>query len=266
MLIEDRLDGIRFLKSNAVSRHPGVLHGFLTRVGGVSPAPYDSLNLDERGADAGENVSMNRDALMRAFRLATPPVTLNQVHGSTIITVDDTYLRSAGGKKDADAVITALPGVPVGVLTADCVPILMYDAKKGAAAAVHAGWRGTLGMVAKKSVEAMRNSFGSNPEDILAAIGPHIGPCCYTVREDVRASFRESFGERADGAFIELEDLRLDLGKANAEALLLAGLRPSNIEMKAPCTACSRALFFSYRRDGAATGRQLSFIMISKIN
>ena len=264
MLIEDKRDGIRFFISRAFSGRRGAVHGFLGRTGGFSPPPYDTLNLDLMGEDPADNIRRNKDAVSRSLGFpAENLVTLNQVHGSKVIIVDDRYLRTVKGRQDADALVTALPGVPLGILTADCVPILMYDRARRVAAAVHAGWRGTLDMAVVKTVEAMGAGFGSRPGDIAAAVGPRIGPCCYTVKEDVRASFRDSFGDKADGFFIESEDIRLDLGKANADLLLSAGLKPTEIEMRAPCTSCMKELFFSYRRDKGATGRQLSFIMLT---
>ena len=263
MLSEREKDGIRYFVSERLDEAPGALHAFSTRVGGVSLPPFSSLNFDGSGADTPENIGRNRELFAAAAGMSQDElkrlVTLNQVHGGKIITVDAPYDFK---RKDADAVITNVIGVPIGILTADCMPALFHDPVKKAASAAHAGWKGTCLKICASTVVAMAEGFGSNPKDIRAAFGPFIGPCCYSVKEDVYAKFKEAFGSDADFFFSEEEGLRLDIGRANRETLLAAGLREENISESALCTACNTGLFFSYRREGASTGRQLSFIML----
>src|SRR5262249_7725637 len=187
-----------------------------------------------------------------------------------------------------DASITDQPGLLLSVQTADCVPILLVDPKRRAVAAVHAGWRGTLARMVAKTVGQMHMRFGSKPADLLAAIGPSIGGCCYAVGTEVAAQFMSQFSDAA-GYFDELrtgdepnplqwlnmippghqpppKNVLLDLRKANRSQLLAAGLREKNIVVSDLCTACRRDFFFSYRKEGAATGRMLSAIGIHTVS
>lgn len=240
-----------------------VSHGFFSRHGGVSADPFDSLNFDGRDGDSLKNIAQNRAIAASACGCPIENiVTVNQMHGKGVLCLDDETLLTYDKPVDADAIITDRPNLPVGILTADCMPILLFDPVKKAAGAVHAGWKGTVKGVAAATVEAMAASFGSRPEDLRAAIGPHIRECCLRVKEDVRAEFSKTFGpvnnifrENADG-------LRLDLRAANLSQLLGAGLKSYHIEIIAPCTSCHNDLFYSYRKEGGRTGRQLSYIML----
>lgn len=168
----------------------------------------------------------------------------------------------------ADALITSVPGVAIGVLTADCLPILLFDPVKMVVAAIHAGWRGTIMDIAKSTVERMATEYGSSAKDIISSIGPHIGPCCYTVGEDVAKEFIKKFGannsiiEEDTVGSIEAESARLSLAEANILELEDVGVRKENIEDTAICTMCNKDSFFSYRGDDGTTGRQINFIMI----
>ncbi|MBI5903016.1 MAG: peptidoglycan editing factor PgeF [Deltaproteobacteria bacterium] len=236
-------------------------HGFLTRVGGVSAPPFDSLNFDARDADPQTNIDENIKRASAALDAALEDlVTVNQVHGDGIhIVTDRTQLRD---KPEADAVITKLTEAPVGVLTADCPPVLLFDGGSGAVGAVHAGWKGTAKGIAVKAIEAMYRAYGTKARDILCALGPYIGPCCYIVGEDVEAAIRASFGDT--GGFMERcgNGYRLDIGLLNMRQLISAGVLKQNIGFEPSCTSCNNRLFFSYRKDGGRTGRQLSFIML----
>lgn len=261
MLDEIEKYGIRYLVSANLSKAGGVVHGFLTRLGGVSSPPFRALNFDGREGDSVENIARNKALLSKAFSIpAERLVTLNQVHASSVITVDEAYDFKV---KEADAAVTARPGIPVGILTADCLPVVLYDPVKRVIGAVHAGWKGASLGVCVNTVNEMRDRFGSEPSQMLAALGPYIGPCCYTVRKDVYESFKGSFGSIAESFFSREGDvLRLDIGKAVVAQLKQTGLIFKNIDSIAPCTACNNALFFSYRKESGRTGRQLSFIMI----
>jgi len=263
-MLEQR-EGIKFFTSRLLAESRGVTHAFLTRVGGASPPPFDAMNL---GADCGDdpaNVTANAARLSEVFGFHPERLTTaKQVHGFMMVTV-----RDRGGnvysKIESDALATPTPGVPVGVLTADCVPLLIHAPAAGVVAAVHAGWRGAAAGIARRSVNVMAAKFSTSPAEMVAAIGPRIGPCCYTVGPEVPDAFRENFGEglryfseKEDGAFT------LDLGEATKAQLVEAGVAEANIEVIDVCTACSADLFFSYRRDGERTGRQLSFIMVEE--
>ena len=198
---------------------------------------------------------------------------LKQVHGITAHVLQRPVpVESAGtqptedaddSRPRADIVMTDDPSVAVAVQVADCVPLLLGDAVTGAVAAVHAGWRGTAAGIAREAVAAMHAHFGTQPSDLVAALGPGIGPCCYQVGADVIDAFRAAgFGDEQIGEWFrpqagEMKSRRylLDVPKANRDQLRVAGLRPANIGACGLCTACHPSVFPSFRRDGAGTGR-----------
>lgn len=225
-------------------------HGFTTRTGGVSPAPWDSLNLGGAVGDAPERVEENWRRLEVATGLGFARV--RQVHGARVVRADG----PCAAAEEADAVVSLRPGLAACVSVADCVPVLLADPGSGAVAAVHAGWRGTLARAAAEGVRALAREAGAPPGRLLAAVGPSIGPCCYEVSADLAERFRLELGEvvGGDGA------ARLDLWAANRRVLEEAGLRPERIEVLGRCTSCEGDLFFSHRRDAGRTGRQMAFI------
>ncbi len=230
----------------------GFPHGFTTRSGGRSRPPFDSLNLGGAVGDDGDAVAANWAALRSATGLAFARV--RQIHGDRV-----TVARApAEPLEEADAVVSLVPGVAACVAVADCVPVLIGDPRSGVVAAVHAGWRGTLARTAARAVEALVREAGAHPPDLLAAIGPAIGPCCYGVSPDLAACFRDALGNRV--AEVRGGAPHLDLWLANELILRRAGLCRERIEVLGRCTACEPRTFFSHRRDGGATGRQVGFI------
>lgn len=227
-------------------------HGFTTRRGGVSPAPWDSLNLGGAVGDDPVRVVENWRRLREATGLRFARV--RQVHGARAVLAGD----RPGDEpvEEADAVISTAPGVAACVSVADCVPVLLADPETGAVAAVHAGWRGTVLRAAAEGVRTLGVAAGAPPARLLAAVGPSIGPCCYEVSQELADRFRADIGPVVrDGAAP-----RLDLWECNRRILLEAGLLPARIEVMGRCTACERDLFFSHRRDAGRTGRQVAFI------
>lgn len=183
-------------------------------------------------------------------------VTLNQVHSSDVLFVRD-------GVKDeleyeGDSLITNLKGVGIGVFTADCVPIVLADRDSTIVVSVHAGWRGTHSEILKNTLAEIKKNFGVQASEILAAIGPCIGNCCYEIGEDVASLFIDKFND--SGRYLSRKSRSkyiLDLKEANKTALLKEGV--TNIEISDFCTKCNPD-FHSYRRDGKGVGKQLSFI------
>jgi polyphenol oxidase len=240
------------------------VHGFTTRGGGVSAPPFDTLNLGSKWGDDPAKVSENRRRLERAA--GGPIFVARQVHGANVVRVRAGDDRAALARTDADGLCTDAPGVVLGVFVADCIPALLVDPRTGACAAVHAGWRGTVAGVLPAAVSAMAAEFGARPGDLRAALGPAIGPCCFEVGPEVVAAL-EALAADARARGIVLPSPRRAPGKANvdlkaANRLLLerAGLNPGAIDAGPECTHCDRARFYSFRRDGNATGQLMGVV------
>jgi YfiH family protein len=254
---------VPLLRSRALA---GWGHGFSTRAGGVSAGVYASLNMGMRWGDARDNVLENRrraTAACGADRLCL----VRQVHGAGVFRVTTASTEAALAAAEADAICTDLPGVAVGIFTADCVPILVGDPKRGAVAAIHAGWRGVVAGVAPAALAVMAQAYGSRVADLQVALGPAIGPCCFEVGPEVVAAFDAQIpGARAAGA---IHDPRagearphIDLKAALRAQLQAAGVAAAHIDAGAACTMCDPAgRFFSYRRDNTQTGQHLSLIV-----
>lgn len=253
---------------NARFDEPGCsVQGFTTRHEGVSRTPYNSLNLGTNTLDQAHSVEGNRSLLTRAFGITQEKlVTVKQVHGSDILVIDepnDDVSHFLG--IECDAIITNQPGIMIGVCVADCAPILLLDQENRIIAAVHAGWKGTASKLITKTVAGMKSQFDSNPKKLQAVIGPCIGKCCYEVDTPVRQAFIQN-GLDWDGCSEQSGDgvWRLDLSAANRGLLIGAGVPEARIKVSEMCVCCHRELFFSYRRDGADTGRQMGFIMLKE--
>ncbi len=248
---------ITWLKVPEWEAYPGLLHGFIGRRGGRSVGPYAELNVSLRVGDEADAVKNNICDLKHAVGIHDGRiVTMNQVHGERIVEVTDKTRKEAG---EADAMVTRERETYLGILTADCVPILLVAPKRRAVAVVHAGWRGTLAGIAAKMVRLLQEKYDIAPAGIEAALGPAIGACCYEIRDDVAGPFLEQWGVRAESSLERRDDKQfLDLRRLNRELLTDAGV--SRIFEIGPCTSCASEDFFSYRREGAEIGRQLSFI------
>jgi YfiH family protein len=231
-----------------------VVQAVFARQGGVSPAPYASLNMSVSTGDTRENVRANRE---RAFRaLGRAPNTLAdvwQVHSATVVVADEPN-GERSHLAQADALITDNPAVTLFQRFADCVPIVLYDPVRPAVGLIHAGWRGTLAKAPAVAARAMAERFGSRPADLQAAIGPSIGPCHYDVGPEVAGATRQAFGPAADALLSgENGTTRLDLWAANLQALREVGV--DQVEVAGVCTACHSGDFFSHRAERGRTGR-----------
>ncbi|MBW2057687.1 MAG: peptidoglycan editing factor PgeF [Deltaproteobacteria bacterium] len=255
--------GLGFFRAAHFEATGLVVHAFSTRQGGVSPAPFDSLNLGMSSGEKEANVKKNREILTRAFGFSSRAlVTARQIHGDDILVIDSASPEGFAGAP-CDAMVTDRPGVAVAVLTADCLPLLLLDPVHRTVAAVHLGWKGTALNLCGKTVGLLRERFGARPECLLAAVGPSIGPCCYEVDESLRSSFtleehRWDHWARPSGS----GRWKLDLQRANIDLMTDSGILEGNIVWFDICTRCREDLFFSYRRDGEMTGRQMAFIML----
>jgi len=235
----------------------GLRHGFSTRRGGVSTGRYATLNVGGKWGDDPEHIAHNRRRLAAAGGFDWSRLyTAKQVHGARVALVVESTLRERVAETEADVVVSAVPGVVVGVYTADCVPILVAD-DEGRVAAAHAGWRGTVAGVANAAVEALV-SIGARRERLRAALGPSICAHCFEVGEEVAAEFERltpSAVVRADG-----QKPHVDLWEANRLLLAASGIPENAIDAAPPCTMCEAERFFSFRRDGDGIGQHLSFV------
>ena len=236
--------------------------GFITacscRFHGESDLVPGALNLALQVGDNQNKVLRNRDKFTAAIGVKPNRLTTcAQVHGNNVqVVTEDLIGRGAVSFADTipetDALITNLADVPLLLFYADCVPVLLADPVTGAIGLAHAGWRGTAAQIAKKTVRAMIEAFGVNPDNLLAAIGPSIGSCCYEVDDVVRdrmPGYEACFAGKCDGKYL------LDLWQVNRQQLLEEGIIPSNISTAGVCTNHNPELFFSYRYENGKTGR-----------
>ena len=244
-----------------------------TRNGGVSQPPFDTFNLgnfsDDNPADIAENRRHLSNTLgIKPNRLFIP----KQVHGDRIVTIDDSFLSASVTEQTAliegcDALITNEPDICIGVTTADCVPILLYDSQKRVAAAIHAGWRSTVQKIVVKTVEEMRRRFGVSSANLVAAIGPAIGQGAFEVGNEVVDAFREAglLYQTAHTRHPETGKAHLNLSEINRLQLTDCGIKPENIETSGLCTHTRGDLFFSARRQGIRSGRMVTGVVIRQV-
>jgi YfiH family protein len=240
-----------------------VTHAFCTRRQGVSDGPYESLNTGFLSGDDAGRVRKNLSLVRRAFAVPEEGLVLmRQVHGSRILMAAD----PAGPDREApecDGLITDRPGLALAVRTADCVPLFFVDPVRRVIGAAHAGWRGTALGIAGAMVEMLAGRFGSRREDLLAAIGPAIGPCCYQVDAPVFEAFSPLAGR--GGCLQPCPEggrWMLDLAMANRFQIEQAGVPAGNVSAAGFCTACLPDLFFSHRGSGGQAGRQINLLML----
>ncbi len=260
---------------------PWLVHGFSTRAGGFTTIymsdrkagdPAGELNLGFTPDDGRGTVQANRELLLSQLTDVWGLVTVRQTHSAILHRVDESDVLSPGSPPllFGDGLMTDVPGVLLGILTADCVPVLVVDRRRRVVAAFHAGWRGTVQQIVETGILRMREEFGSVPEDLLAAVGPAIGACCYTVGEEVRQQFANYFPYAEDlfsyptagpGSHDGVGPAaRLDLAEANRRQLMAAGLAESAITVIGACTSCHTERFFSHRAERGVTGRMMAVV------
>ena len=218
----------------------------------LTHAPWDLPGLRHGFLDDGESAGRSWDRVLARVGAPVPIVVPRQVHGTRVVSA------VPGDEPQADALAVARPGLLVGVVTADCMPVLLVDHRRRVAAAVHAGWRGASAGVLEAAVEHLRQTHGTPAADLEVVIGPAVGGCCYEVGPEVLETFRARSGDLTVPAWSECDgrphvDLRV------AARLLLGAAGVASVHAVGPCTACDRR-YNSYRRDGGGTGRQLSFV------
>jgi YfiH family protein len=249
-LTRHQLNGLVFYTFDGLDQQ-GVSHGIFTRLGGFSSPPFQGLNVGHLVGDDVAVVEANQRAIYQTLGLSPEDiVTARQVHGASVALAGAEYRGKI--MPNTDALMTGVKGLTLMLRFADCVPIFLYDHAKGAIALGHGGWRGIVARIAHHMLEAMKNAFGSQPENILACLGPAIGPCCYQVGEEVAKAVEEAF-PRVESLLIERNrSIYLDLWEATRWQLAAAGVE--RIEIGKICTACHTQEFFSNRTEGR-TGR-----------
>lgn len=264
-----------FMLEPWMNRYHGLSAGFTGRDGGVGKAPYHTLNCAFHVGDRPEDVIANRERVASELGFTLADWTCGeQVHSANIAVIGE-HQRGAGsldresGIQDTDGLLTDVPGVMLTSFYADCVPLFFYDPVHQAVGLAHAGWKGTVAGIAGSMVERMLETFGSRSEDIVAAIGPSIGTCCYEVDEkvmthvhDLEKHFLGNEQYSPSDWYIAKDGGKsmLNLKEMNRHIMIKAGILPTHIECTSWCTSCRNDLFFSYRKDGGTTGRMASWI------
>lgn len=260
-----------FISFPALSRYDFIIHGFSSRLGGVSKGEFSSMNLGFNRGDDEKNVFENYRLICESMGINEKDLVFtDQVHKANIrkVTQKDKgkgiiYQRDY---QEIDAHITNESNVPLLVFSADCVPIYLLDTRKKVIGLAHSGWRGTVLKIGKLTVESMIKEFNTDPRDVMAVIGPSIGPSCYEVSKDVAYEFMRVYTEKEKADFIlkKLEDkYYIDLWKANRYALLAAGLNNKNIVISGLCTMCNQDICFSHRAMGMKRGSMAAFMQLN---
>lgn len=265
---------IEVLQLPGMSRYCNILHFITTRHGGISSGAYASLNMGLYSGDDEASISKNYDLLSDRLGIEKENIIVpRQTHGAEVLAVDDRFLSlDAAGKQKllygVDALVTDIPGICVSVLTADCVPVLLYAPDKEVVAAVHAGWRGTVKGIVEKTISVMEGRYGVDASCIVAAIAPSISQPSFEVGDEVVESFRESglwteseLGEIATRNGVTGK-AHIDLWKSNSLLMVHSGVKAENIEVSGICTYIDNKDFFSARRLGINSGRIMSGILI----
>ncbi|GGF77725.1 laccase domain protein [Paenibacillus albidus] len=263
------------------AQHKRITAGFTSRQGGQSREPFHSLNCAFHVGDESGDVIANRRALAKSLGFTLADWTCGeQTHGAEIAVVRQTDRGRGSLDREAafqatDGMVTDVPGVLLTSFYADCVPLYFYDPAHQAVGLAHAGWKGTVAEIAAVTVNTMREAYGTRPQDLLAAIGPSIGDCCYEVDEPVMKHIRrleqdlEPFlpaGQKGPLYHSSVKDGKsmLNLKEMNRRIMIKAGILPTHIECTTWCTSCNTDLFFSYRQENGKTGRMTSWIGIKE--
>jgi YfiH family protein len=247
-------NGLPYFEIPELANLGWVQHAFLTRQGGESPPPYDSLNLSDKNGDQKKFVSKNENRILKAFGFDPGRlVLLDQMHQDQILLLRKP-ITTLPSILEYDALITNSPNAFLGILTADCLPIFVVDSRKKVVAAVHAGRQGTTLYITAKVLNKMEEEFGCSSNDLVITLGPSIGPCCYEIDEKVFSPEWEPYSVlKGVGKWM------VDLAQVNIAQMKGEGIKEEQISWINLCTHCHNDLFFSYRKEGR-TGRQLSFI------
>ena len=268
-ITEPLQNGVKIVQFPALDAFSGELrHGFSTRYGGVSEGMFSTMNLGFGRGDSDDNVRENFRRLFAAIGIPEGSAVFTKQTHTVNVRVATGADRGIGLEReipydDVDGLVTDVPGVALSVFCSDCVPIFFYDPVRRAIGTCHAGWRGTVGRIAAKTVELMKQTYGCDPANIVAVIGPSIGPECFEVGEEVADAFSEEFGE---SVILRKPGVKphVDLWEANAAALADAGLVREHISIAGLCTMCEPEMLFSHRASEGKRGSNAGFLMMSE--
>jgi polyphenol oxidase len=256
--------GIPYYSCRAFESLPWLHHGFSTRHGGASGAGNGCLNLQDASWDSPDRVHENKRRFLAALHLdKSSLITMHQVHSNQVQIVEQ--LADQRNPLEGDALITRAENAALAIKTADCLPVLIADPVHKAIGAVHSGWRGTLSRILPNTIQEMQRAFGSNPAELLAAVGPGIRACCFEVGAEVVHLFEKSYaGSQIAQPIPDRPDkYRIDLCNIINLQMDIAGIAQKNRHDLAACTCCNIRDFFSYRAEGSASGRMMAVIGIS---
>ena len=266
-------NGVPYLSFPMLESESFIEHGFSTRKGGVSTGIYESMNLTFNLEDDPENVSENFRRMAAALHTVPEKMVYSkQTHTTNVLKIEEHH-KGMGIVRERDfdnidGLVTNVPGICLVTFYADCVPLYFVDPVKKAIGLSHSGWRGTVGKIGKVTIELMQKTYGSDPEDIIAAIGPSICRDCYEVSGDVIQQFRESFDEAYwPELFYKKENgkYQLDLWRANERIFTEAGIREDHIAVTNVCTHCNPDILFSHRTTGDKRGNVSAFLALKQM-
>ena len=268
IITEPLNNGVAVIRFPAFSGFPGLIHAYSTRRGGVSEGIYSTMNFQFTNGDSEANVRENYRRVFEALGIPQGAEVFTQQTHTTNVRVAVAEDRGTGIERpvpyrDVDGLVTNVPGLALTVFTSDCVPVYLYDPVKRAIGVCHAGWRGTVGGISAKTAALMRDTYGCDPTDIVAVIGPSIGPECFEVGEEVAEEFDRAFGEsviirRGYGK------PHVDLWKSNVLSLMSEGLTEEHISVCGLCTMCHPDIVFSHRATAGKRGSNAGFLMLSE--
>lgn len=272
VLLDKEKNGVRYLQFPSLLKTGVCRHLFSTRLGGVSKGDLGTMNLSYTRGDQKENVDENFRRIAAVLECTVEDFVLSQQTHTTNVRKVTAQDRGRGivkelGYTDVDGLITNEPGIVLSTFYADCVPLFFVDPVKKAIGLSHSGWRGTVKKMGKVTVDKMKEEYGSDPKDIIAAIGPSICVDCYEVSMDVADAFKETFtgAENLEQIVHQKSEKKamLDLWQANLAVLLEAGIKRENITLPDICTACNKELLFSHRASNGKRGNLGAFLVLN---
>jgi YfiH family protein len=254
VLVNRSINGLSFYQYPLLQDQPGLIHGVFSRLGGISEGIYGALNLSFSVWDETHRVRHNRELVQKTLGLKAIK-SLKQVHGKSTVVMEGPPEHSSESEKQAgDILMTRIPGLGLMIKQADCQSVLLYDPRQRAVANLHCGWRGHVANVIQEAIEQMQAVYGTHPADLMAGIGPSLGPCCAQFIH-YRQEFPEPYWK------YQVRPYYFDLWQLSRDQLTAGGVLASRIQIAGVCTSCRNDLFFSYRKE-KTTGRFATIVAL----